>query len=101
MRIVSSSNRRAIGTLLAPERAHDSATTRQVAAIVADVRADGDEALLRYARQFDRLQEPIEVSRKEMSESAAAVPREVRAAIRVAAKNIRVVARRQVPRPWR
>jgi len=72
-----------------------------VAAIVAAVRRDGDRALLRYARQFDPMDGPIEVTADEMREAAATVPRSVRAALRAAAKNIRTVARRQVPRGWR
>lgn len=101
IRIVESRNRRAIQALLAPERAHDTATERRVAAIVEDVRRDGDPALLRYARKFDRLDAPIEISPDDMREAAATVPRAVRTAIRAAARNIRTVARRQVPRGWR
>jgi histidinol dehydrogenase len=101
LKIVESTNRRAVRALLAPERSHDAATERRVAAIVAAVRRGGDRALLRYARRFDGLDQPIEVSNDEMRAAARAVPREVRAAIRAAARNIRVVARRQVPRGWR
>ena len=101
MRIVDSSNRRAVASLLAPERTRDLATERTVAAIVEAVRRGGDRALVRYARQFDRLDGPIEVSREEMETAAGEVPRNVRAAIRAAARNIRAVARRQVPRGWR
>ena len=64
-------------------------------------RRDGDRALLRYARQFDPLDGPVEVTRAEMRAAAARVPRAVRAAIEAAARNIRIVARRQVPRGWR
>ena len=101
IRIVDSRNRRAVRALLAPERARDTATERRVGAIVAAVRRDGDRALLRYARKFDPMDGPLEVSADEMREAAATVPRAVRAAIRAAAKNIRAVARRQVPRGWR
>ena len=101
IRIVESRNRRAVAALLAPPRAHDIATDRRVAAIVEAVRRDGDRALLRYARKFDRLDAPIEISPDEMREAAATVPRAVRTAIRTAARNIRTVARRQVPRGWR
>src|SRR6188474_2091475 len=97
IRIVESRNRRAVQALLAPERAHDTATERRVAAIVEDVRRDGDSALLRYARKFDRLDAPAEISPDDMREAAATVPRAVRTAIRAAARNIRTVARRQVP----
>ena len=101
LKIVESANRKAVWALLAPERTRDAATDRRVARIVADVRRDGDRALLRYARRFDRLEGPLEVTREEMRESAALVPRSVRAAIRSAARNIRTVARRQTPRGWR
>jgi histidinol dehydrogenase len=101
LRIVESTNRRAVGALLAPERARDAAADRRVAEIVRDVRTNGDEALVRYARKFDRLDGPVEVSRDEMVAGAGEIPAPVRAAIRAAAKNIRAVARRQVPRGWR
>src|SRR5687768_418647 len=101
LRIVDSSNRRAVRALLAPERLRDAATDRRVAAIVNDVRTGGDAALLRYARKFDRLDGPFEVTRAEMQRAAATVPRDVRAAIRDAARNIRAVAKRQVPKGWR
>src|SRR5688572_10498236 len=101
LRIVDSGNRRAVRGLLSPERVRDAATDRRVAAIVSAVRKDGDAALLRYARTFDRLDGPIEVTVAEMRRAAASVPRDVRAAIRDAARNIRTVAKRQVPKGWR
>ena len=101
LRIVDSHNRRAVRELLAPERVRDAATDRRVAAIVNDVRRGGDAALLRYARKFDGLDGPIEVPLAEMRRAAATVPRDVRAAIREAARNIRTVAKRQVPKGWR
>ena len=100
IRIVESSNRRAVEALLSPERTRDGATERRVARIVSDVRRDGDRAVLRYARTLDKLQGPLEVSHEEMRDAAATVPRAVRAAIRTAARNIRTVARRQVPQGW-
>ena len=87
--------------LLSPERTRDAATERRVAEIVSAVRGDGDRALTRYARELDGLTGSIEVSRDEMRRAAREVPASVRAAIRVAARNIRTVAKRQVPRGWR
>jgi histidinol dehydrogenase len=101
LRIVDSANRRAVRELLAPERVRDAATDRRVAAIVNDVRRGGDTALLRYARKFDGLDGPLEVPLADMRRAAATVPRDVRAAIREAARNIRAVAKRQVPKGWR
>ena len=101
MKIVDSSNRRAVRALLSPERARDAATDRRVAQIVRDVRRDGDKAVQRYARRFDGFEGALEISREEMREAAAQVPRPVRAALRAAARNIRLVAAKQVPRGWR
>jgi histidinol dehydrogenase len=101
LRIVESSNRRAVRALLAPERVRDAATEKRVARIVADVRTGGDAALVRYARTLDRLDAPLEIGTDEMRAAAKTVDAPVRRAIRDAARNIRVVAKRQVPRGWR
>jgi histidinol dehydrogenase len=101
LKIVESTDRRAVEALLSPGRARDTATDRRVASIVDDVRRNGDKALLRYARTLDRLSANVEVSLREMRAAAAQVPGPVRAALRSAARNIRAVARKQVPRPWR
>ena len=101
IRIVDSTNRRAVKALLSPERTRDAATERRVAAIVSDVRRNGDAALIKYARALDRLDGPVEVSLDDMRAAARQVPANVRAALRTAARNIRIVAKRQVPRGWR
>jgi histidinol dehydrogenase len=101
LRIVKSSDRRAVQALLASARLRDAATERRVARIVSAVRKEGDKALLRFARSLDRLEEPVEVTRDEMERAAASVSRAVRTAIRTAARNIRAVAKQQVPKPWR
>jgi histidinol dehydrogenase len=101
MRIVDATDRDAIRELLSPERVRDAETERRVADIVNDVREHGDEALLRYARTYDGLTGDIEISRKQMKAAANAVRPPVRAAIRNAAKNIKAVAKRQVPRGWK
>jgi histidinol dehydrogenase len=71
-----------------------------VKAIVARVRGDGDTALLGFARRFDGVSPPIEVSRDEMRAAAARVPDDVRRAIRRAAGHIARVAVRQIPKHW-
>jgi histidinol dehydrogenase len=101
LKIVDSSNRRAVQALLDSSRMRDAATDTRVAKIVSDVRRRGDVALLAYARSLDALDGAVEVGRDEMRAAAATVPARVRAAIRAAARNIRAVARRQVPRGWR
>jgi histidinol dehydrogenase len=98
MRIIEATNRRALERLFAKKETADRAFERKVASIVQRVRSGGDRALLRFARQFDNLTDPIEVSRAEMEAAAAAVPADVRAAIRQSARNIARVAARQIPK---
>src|SRR5688572_971144 len=101
MRIVSSTNRRAVAALLSATRIRDRATEAGAAAIVAGVRRGGDAAVKRYAREFDGLTGSIEVPRRQWEKQAATLPRQVRTAIVRAARNIRSVAKRQVPKGWR
>jgi histidinol dehydrogenase len=101
IRIIPSSNQAAVAALLAPSRVRDAATERTAARIVEDVRRQGDAALLNYARRFDGLNGALEITRDEMRAAAATVSPKVRRALRQAARHIRAVAKRQVPRGWR
>jgi histidinol dehydrogenase len=101
IRIIRAQNARAVNRLLSPSHDGDKSTMRYVSAIVAGVRRRGDRALLEYARKFDDLQEPLEVSTDEIEEGAARVPPRVRAALATAARSIRKVARRQRPAEWK
>ncbi len=100
MRILSSRNAKAVERLLRPAGGGDRRTAAAVSRIVSAVRTRGDAALLAYARRFDRLTDPLEVTRDEIDEHADRVPPRVRAAIAAAARNIEKVARRQRPRGW-
>src|SRR4051812_39044306 len=100
MKIIQSSDAAAVAALLDRSPTQDAELTRRVARIVAAVRKDGDRALLSYARQFDHLAMPVEVTREEMLDAAAGLSSAVRCAIAAAAKNIRHIARRQVPKGW-
>jgi len=100
IKIIRAQNAKGVIRLLSPSREGDARTTRYVSTIVAGVRGRGDRALLSYARKFDDLREPLEVSKDEIEEGAARVPPKVRAALAVAARNIRKVARRQRPTEW-
>jgi histidinol dehydrogenase len=57
--------------------------------------------LKKYARRLDGLEGPLEVSRTEMTRAAGTVAPNARRAIALAARNIRTVAGRQVPKGWR
>ena len=98
MKIVEGSDRRAIERLLTADAGDDRAFERRVQAIVDQVRTGGDRALARFARQFDRVSGPIEVSAKEMRAGAARVEPAVRRAIAKAAASIATVASRQIPK---
>lgn len=68
--------------------------------VVAAVRSEGLAALLRFARQFDRVEldeQSIRVSAAEIEAGAAACPVEVRDAIAFAARRIRAYHERQRP----
>jgi histidinol dehydrogenase len=98
LKIIDSSDRRAIARLLTPARRDDRAFDRRVRAIVDAVRTGGDRALLRFARRFDRLSAPIEVSADEIREGAARVEPALRRAIAQSARHIARVAVRQMPK---
>ena len=98
MKIIEGSNRRAIEALFAKKEGADRVFERKVAGIVQKVRAGGDTALLKFARQFDNLSQAVEVSRQEMEAEAAKVPADVRLAIKNAARHIARVAARQIPK---
>ena len=100
IRIVDGRDERTLAALLDRSAKRDLAFERRVARIVSDVRRRGDAAVLSYAKRFDKLTEAVEVTRTEMERGAAAVESDVRRAIAAAARNIRHVARRQVPRGW-
>ena len=100
IRIIDASDKRAIGRLLARGGRGDPALDRRVRTIVDRVRSDGDRALLRFARAFDGVRAPLEVTAEEMHEQASRVAPDVRRAIRQAARHIALVAFRQIPRHW-
>lgn len=75
---------------------------KDVEKIVADVRRDGDEALLRYAEKFDGVAagQPLRVTEEEMQRAWNEIPEPVCAALEAAAKAIRQFAEWQKPQSW-
>jgi len=100
MRIIDGRDRRAVNRVAAGRRGPDRGIERRVSAIVGRVRREGDRALLAFARRFDDLRGPLEVSTREIQAGASAVAPDVRRAIRRAARNIARVASRQLPKPF-
>lgn len=101
IRIIRSSETSAVDRLINVERGHDSPIEQRVGEIVTRVRQVGDRALLGYARRFDKLRRPLELTSREIREGALQAPTPIRRAIRKAADHIRALARKQVPRSFR
>ena len=101
IRIVRSSNRKAVAALLGSARVRDRLTEARTQEIVDTVRAGGDRALRGYTKRFDGYAGALEVPRGEWEHEARAVPASVRRAIRDAARAIRRVAKAQLPKGWR
>ena len=89
--------------LAARSVALDADLMRIVAAIINDVRARGDDALIDYAARFDRVQlnkSQLRVSEDELHRSAARADESVRRALREAIDNVREFHERQVEESW-
>ncbi|MCJ7501760.1 MAG: histidinol dehydrogenase [Acidobacteriia bacterium] len=103
LRIIRSTDKAPLGRLDRARQASLAEAERMARRILDDVRRGGDRALIRYSRRLDHLdlrKEGFTVSQEEVSRAYDEVPPGFVRALRVAAKNIRAVARRQMPREW-
>ncbi len=93
-----------LDALTALEAAQDEAVDRAAAAIVADVRARGDAALLEYTQRFDRVPArrvaDLEIPRADLDRAAAGLPEDLRAPLAAAAERIRRYHERQRAESW-
>ncbi len=93
-----------IDALLAFEAAADEHIERTVAAILADVKARGDAAVVEYTNRFDRLAvsspAELELGRAELQAALDGLPAERRAALEAAAGRIRAYHERQKLEGW-
>ncbi|MEM8751925.1 MAG: histidinol dehydrogenase [Pseudomonadota bacterium] len=86
--------------LLAMKREADEDVDAAVAAIIADVRARGAEAVIELTRRFDRFElaeEALAFSKAEVDEAVASVPAGQMRALELAAERIRAYHERQRP----
>lgn len=86
--------------LLSMKREVDEDVDQAVAAILAEVKARGDAALIEYTARFDRLEltpATLRVSEAEVETATAACPPDLIAALELAAERIRAFHARQVP----
>jgi histidinol dehydrogenase len=100
LKIIDAGDKRAIARLLTRAGRGDRTLEAQVRAIVKKVRTGGDRAVLQFARKFDGVLAPLEVTRDEMTEQARQVSPAVKRAIAQAARSIARVAFRQIPQHW-
>jgi histidinol dehydrogenase len=93
-----------LAKLLAFEGAQDAQVDETVAAILADVKARGDEALIEYTRRFDRVDAScaaeLEIGRDECDRALAALPPAQRSALETAAQRVRDYHERQRVQSW-
>jgi len=90
----------AFAALLAAKRETDADVDDAVAAIIAEVAARGDAALVDYTRRFDRVTltgDQLRLSPREITDTAAQAPAETVAALRIAAERIESFHRKQLP----
>ncbi len=83
----------------------DDGVDATVAAILSDVRARGDAAVLEYTQKFDRLDVPnmaaLELTKTEMKAAFDALTPELRDALTLARDRIEAYHRRQLAEGWR
>ncbi len=84
--------------LLAQARETTARVDDAVAAIIAEVRAEGDAALLRLTTKFDRFTPTsLAITEAEIDAAVAAIPADLAAALDLAAKRIEAFHRAQLP----
>jgi histidinol dehydrogenase len=91
-------------TLLAWESVSDDAVQLAVKTIVADIRQDGDEALMRYTNRFDRREvsssAELEIPHHRLQQAYDGLTTEGQQALTTAAARIRSYHERQVQSSW-
>jgi len=95
---------RALSELLAFENAQDAKLEAAVADILADIRMQGDKALLEYTLRFDRLDAKsaanLELTRKRLQQALHNLPAEQRNALEHAVERVRVYHEKQLTQSW-
>ncbi len=88
-------------SLLASKRESDQDVNAAVSLIIANIRNDGDKALLGYTTKFDRLRadtvDALAVSKAEMQAALDGLEASLRAALELAAERIRAFHEKQLP----
>ncbi len=94
----------ALARLCSYESALDEGIENSVRAILGDVRARGDRAVLEYTQKFDRVEvadlAQLEIGTDELGRALAALPAELGSALRAAAERIRRFHEKQLTSSW-
>jgi histidinol dehydrogenase len=94
-----------LAELLAFESTQDPKVEADVDAILADVKARGDAAVLEYTRRFDRVEAAsvaaLEVPRAEIQRARGRIPKAIRSALETAARRVRAYHEKQRAMSWR
>jgi histidinol dehydrogenase len=89
--------------LLTTRQERDAEAERIASEIIADVRKHGDAALTAWVEKLDGIdlrREGLWIARNEIHAARKHVSRDVLRALEHAARNVRRVAEKQLPRPW-
>lgn len=93
-----------LSDLLAWDAEDDAHIQQSVAAIIREVRNSGDQAVLAYSQQFDRVQatelKQLECSAAQLEAAWKSLPAEQAIALEAAAQRIRDYAQRQALQSW-
>jgi histidinol dehydrogenase len=106
MRILESRNKgfkRELDAILSQRREEMTGVEEAVREIIEGVRTNGDEALIRYSRQFDGVEispKKMEVPQKEWGEAAKDMEQEALASLKRAAGRIETFHRHQLVHSW-
>lgn len=94
----------ALARLCSYESALDEGVENSVRAILGDVKARGDRAVLEYTQKFDRVEAAglaqLEIGTEELGRALAALPAALGSALRAAAERIRRFHEKQLAASW-
>ena len=86
--------------LLIMNRSSDTNVTETVSSIIADIRNDGDDALLKYTHQFDKNEltiEEIVLDEEEINKQSANITDDLSNALKVSMERVRDYHKKQLP----
>jgi histidinol dehydrogenase len=93
-----------LGTLLAFDDAQDESIDTTVSGILAAIKKRGDEALLEYTRQFDRVDATavaeLELPKNRLHDALRTLPTDKRDALQQAAERVRAYHEKQKSHSW-